>query len=228
MSVCCEGGSLQFLPVFLLPVEHGLAKNKFQCWRSSLREMHLKHLHSRCLGRGLRPGQQGWQRGGILKGQRALPGPSCARGHRPAWNCCSFMGLLLAPEIAPESQAVRHLWAQQDVTNTGETIKLVSKNEIGDSVDSLPRSGAQCVCYQKISRFLLSEGAPNPLLLGQFHISSHWQQEWSVPWLDSLVPVHAVDWNLIRKIVSLKKVLPFWQHRTVQQLVSRTENLSSH
>lgn len=63
-------------------------------------------------------------------------------GRRPAWNCCSSMELLLSPEIAPESQALRHLWAQQEVTNT-ETIKLVSKNEMGDSVDSLPRSGAQ-------------------------------------------------------------------------------------
>lgn len=90
-------------------------------------------------------------------------------GHRPAWNCCSSMGLLLTPEIAPESQAVRHLWAQQHVTNTGETIKLVSKNEMGDPVDSLPRS--ECIT-KMISRFLLSEAAPNPLLLGQFHISS--------------------------------------------------------
>lgn len=77
------------------------------------------------------------------KGQRAVPGPSCARGHRPAGHCCCFMGLLLAPETAPESQALGHLWAQQGVTSTAETIGLVSKNEIGDSVDSPPRCGAQ-------------------------------------------------------------------------------------
>lgn len=39
--------------------------------------------------------------------------------------------------------------------------------------------------------------------------SAAWQQEGGALWLDSLVPVHALGWNLTRKIVSVKKVLPF-------------------
>lgn len=232
MSVCCEGGSLQFLPVLLLPVEHGLAKNTSQCWRSSLREMHLKHLHSRCLWRRLSPGQQGWQRRwnrSPAKVRPAVPSPSCVHGHRPSWNCCSFMELLLSPEIAPgvTVSGAPLGWAgcQKYWWDNKACVQQWNKRLI----DSLPRSGAQRVHYQKglwISVTACSEGAPDPLLLGQFHISSCWKQEWGVLWLDCLVPVHAVVWNLTRKIISLKKVLPFWQQETVQQLVSRTENLS--